>query len=240
MRRRLLIVAAMGVLLFGSLLVVSLVKPEWIEASARTLLRAEIERRVSAEIVSAQDGRIARIANRALAQPPSERRSEGLSSVVANVVTEMREGDCACRADIGRSAQDLAAERSVMLSSASGRLKQAVRATYVDTVRKLHRELRIFAGSNAVVFLLLGVVVWWRGARNALLPALVLIGGAALTGGLYLFGQNWIHTIVFDSYVGYGYIAWLGLAVGFLADIAFNRSRVTQGITNGIASGLHV
>ncbi|MCD9098829.1 hypothetical protein LU699_12505 [Luteimonas fraxinea] len=238
MRRMLLIVSAVGVLLFGSLLVVSLAKPEWIEASARTLLRAEIERRVGAEIAFAQDGRIAGAAHRALAQWPSERTSAVLPTLVATALAEMRDGDCACRAGIGRRVQDVAGERLGKLSTGSGHLKQSVRAAYVDTAGKLHRELRIFAGSNTGVFLLLGVVVWWRDARSVLLPALVLIGGAALTGGLYLFGQNWLHTIVFDSYVGYGYIVWLGLAVGFLADIAFNRGRVTQCITNGIGSAL--
>lgn len=38
MRRILLTVAAVGVLLSGSLCFVSLAKPEWIEASARTLV----------------------------------------------------------------------------------------------------------------------------------------------------------------------------------------------------------
>ncbi len=150
----------------------------------------------------------------------------------------MRDGACACRAGIGRRAQDLAGERLGTLSTGSGRLKQSVRAACVDTAGKLHREPRIFAGSNAGVFLLPGAVVWWRDAGSALSPALVLIGGAALTGGLYLFGQNRLHAIVFDSDVGYGDIVWLGGAAGFLADIAVNRGRVTQCITNGIGSAL--
>jgi len=242
MRRVLLIVSAAGVLLFGSLFVVSLVKPAWIEASARTLLRSEIERRVGMELAFLDGGRIGGPAHRTLAQlrsggAPLPEQSSVLSSVVATVVAEMSNGDCACRVDIARRLQDVVVERFEGLPAHGRSLEQFVRAAYIETAGKLLREVRIFAGSNTGVFLLLGAVVWWRrDARSALLPAIVLIGGALLTGGLYLFGQNWLHTVLFDSYVGYGYIAWLGLAVGFLADIAFNRARVTEGIVNAVGS----
>lgn len=222
-----LVVAAVGGLLFGSLLVVSLANPEWIEAWARTLLRAEIERRVGAEMALAQDGSIA---GGAIARWPGS-------------LLTVRPPSCLprWRPRLQRCAMALAPAVQAFGSDAFNRqraLRQSGRAAYVDTHASCIAELRIFAGGNAGVFLLPGAVVWWRDARSALLPALVLIGGAALTGGLYLFGQSWLHAIVFDSDVGYGDIVWLGGAAGFLADIAVNRGRVTQCITNGIGSAL--
>jgi hypothetical protein len=54
----------------------------------------------------------------------------------------------------------------------------------------------------------------------------------------YLFEQNWFHTILFNDYVGFGYFAYLGVAVAFLADIAFNRARVTTDLINAVLNAV--
>jgi hypothetical protein len=115
-----------------------------------------------------------------------------------------------------------------------------IRTKYMETAEALTREFRIFTGANAAMFALLGLTTRWRKRAGAqlLLPAAVLIGAAAVVGGLYLFSQNWLHTVVFAEYVGLGYFAYLALAVALLADIAFNRARVTTEIVNAILNVL--
>jgi hypothetical protein len=65
-----------------------------------------------------------------------------------------------------------------------------------------------------------------------ILPAIVLVGAVIVTGGLYLFNQNWLHTVVFGQYVGLAYIVYLASAALLLADIVFNRARVTTRLVN--------
>jgi hypothetical protein len=75
-------------------------------------------------------------------------------------------------------------------------------------------------------------VVRRQAKLQLLLPALVVFGAVGLTGGLYLLNQDWLHTIVFGDYVGWGYAAYLSLVAALLADILLNRARVSTRILN--------
>jgi 1,4-dihydroxy-2-naphthoate octaprenyltransferase len=104
----------------------------------------------------------------------------------------------------------------------------------MEVAESLTREFSIFTGANALVFALLGVTVAIRKqARLQLaLPALVLLDAAGLVGYLYIFNQNWLHSVVFGEYVGLAYFGYLAVAATFLADIAFNKARVTTELLN--------
>src|SRR5256885_15548500 len=73
------------------------------------------------------------------------------------------------------------------------------------------REFRIFTASNALVFLALTSVTARRrrAGLQLALPAIVLVTASAVTATLYLFAQDWLHTIVFGSYIGLAYMAYL-------------------------------
>lgn len=64
--------------------------------------------------------------------------------------------------------------------------------------------MRIFSGTNALVFLLLALIAlaWKRRGVQLLAPTVVLVGAAALTGAIYLFNQDWLQTISLNDYVG--------------------------------------
>ena len=72
----------------------------------------------------------------------------------------------------------------------------------------------------------------------SILPAFVLVGAVLLAGGLYLFNQDWLHTIVFGDYLGLGYAAYLALVAAMLADIAFNRARVINVLLNALGAAV--
>ena len=96
--------------------------------------------------------------------------------------------------------------------------------------------MRIFLGSNSVLFLLVVVLAFLkpRAAVQLYLPAVVLIFSTVVSAAIYLFGQNWLFTIIYNDYVGFGYVACVGVLFGFLCDIAFNKARVTTEILNAI------
>lgn len=72
-----------------------------------------------------------------------------------------------------------------------------------------------------------------RNARLHLLPpAALLVCSAFVVGWFYLFEQDWLHTILFNDYVGVWYFAWVGAAFLFVCDAMFNRARVTAQVLN--------
>jgi hypothetical protein len=102
------------------------------------------------------------------------------------------------------------------------------------------RELRIFTASNAIAFALLVVIMLFRRAATLqlFLVAVVLVGAVGVTGGLYIFNQNWLHTIVFSDYVGMAYAVYLAGVSLLFADVVFNRARATTRIVNLIFQSL--
>jgi hypothetical protein len=166
-----------------------------------------------------------RVVQRELEQEIGKHIGSAATRRVAKVVAEMQDPDCPCRSVFVK-----AAARFLKLHAAI----PPIRVHYVRVIRALMRELRIFTAANALVFLLLGITTYARkrAGLQLLLPAAVLLTASTVVAALYLFAQNWLHTIVFHDYVGLGYFAYLSLAVAFLSDIAFNHARVSTHVFN--------
>jgi hypothetical protein len=111
-------------------------------------------------------------------------------------------------------------------------LTYLIQTKYIEVVAALTREFRIFTGANAVVFGLLAAIAYFRPKKTShlVLPTIILIGSTVLAGGIYIFAQDWIHTIVFSDYIGFAYFLYLGLTVAFMTDIFINRGRVSARI----------
>lgn len=114
-------------------------------------------------------------------------------------------------------------------------LDDLIAGHYVDTVDRLLRDLRIFFGSNLVLFAVVGIA----GVLSSVAPALVVPGGllamSTLTAmAIYLFEQNWFYTIIFGAYVGWWYLIWVAIIALFLIDITLNRARVISFICESL------
>lgn len=46
--------------------------------------------------------------------------------------------------------------------------------------------------------------------------------------------KNWLLTILFNDYLGFGYLAYLAVVFALLCDIILNRARVTTTIVNAV------
>jgi hypothetical protein len=138
------------------------------------------------------------------------------------------------RKALRKTDRDIALTEQSIRARVPAKVAALVESAYASVRANLLRELRIFTASNAVAFALLAAVTWFRrgAALHLLLPAFVLVGAVAVTGSLYLFNQDWLHTIVFGDYVGLTYSAYLAAVALLLADVAFNRARVTTQILN--------
>jgi hypothetical protein len=243
-RRGLLLFSLAGFLAFGALWLVAWLQPLVIERFAREAVRKEITARTGEHLDALTDARLTGLALKALGRNEAEiaRTRQALRdrvpAQVDRFMAAVLQPDCPCRARLEETALVITAARLDSLADASRQLRAMVASSYAQARALLLRDIRIFAGTNALAFALLALVVWFRrkAGLQSLLPAVVLGGSVAIAGSAYLFNQDWLHTLLFSDYVGYGYAAWMLVLVALLADIVFNRARVTTELVNAIGS----
>lgn len=242
MRRALLILSLLGFGGFAALLATSFLHPLLLERGARELVRIEVERRVGAKVEALSNSKVADLAGRVLSKVDADiveakrKLSEEVPRRVAAVVSGMLDANCACRKWMREAAVKGQEARIDSLTHMRERLVVLIETTYASVANSLLREVRIVSTANAVAFALLGLIAFTRrgAAIQLLVPAFVLTGAVALTAGMYVFYQNWLHTLVYSDYVGFGYVAYLAVVAGFLADVFLNRSRITTRLVNAL------
>ncbi len=130
---------------------------------------------------------------------------------------------------------DLADARAE-LARTEERIRAFALGEYHAALSELRLDVSIFAGTTLALFLaalLLGV---FKGQASAhLLPiSLVLTGTTLVAGAWYLFGQDWLMTVVLSDYWGMAYPFFAGILATFLLDIAVFRARLTSLVLNGL------
>jgi len=199
------------------------------------LIRYQVEKKVHEKIESLDANFLAKKADRFSQHYRDEitaakrHLAEQLPARIASVIAEMQNLDCECRKKIESRIRKGLEWEIVNAAQAQERLTTLIRTRYMEVATQLTREFRIVTGTNTLVFaLLIAAVLLKRQAGLHLLPsALVLFAAASITIYLYLFNQNWLHTLVFSDYVGFAYIGYLAAVFALLCDIIFNRGRVT-------------
>jgi hypothetical protein len=243
MRTFALTLSFVGLLLFGSVFILSYVHPTFAESAARGVMHFEVERRVGEKLAPLGNSKLMDLARRRMSENSTSeidgQKRQLLTDLhlkVAATAAEMRNANCTCRKAIDKTMTGIVDGKATEIARLNARLAVFIRTKYMEVAESLTREFRIFTGANAAVFGLLGIttVLRRRAGLQLALPSLVLLGAAALVGYFYLFNQNWLHTIFFGDYVGFAYFAYLGMAITFLADIALNRARVTTNLLNGL------
>lgn len=239
-RRIVLAVSAIGCTVFALAFLVSVISPSVVERVAKHAVRYEIEKRIKEKVESLDKPFLLKKAGALSSKHAGDIEQtrhlldQQLPARLAAVIAEMQDADCECRKRI-----ELFFQRGLEAQMASDlaiqdRLTALIRSEYMEVATQLIREFRIFTGTNAMVFaLLLAAVLLKRQANLHLLPStMALLAAAAVTAYLYLFQQDWLHTVLFGDYVGFAYLAYLGGVFALLCDILFNRARITAAMLN--------
>lgn len=237
-----LVLSLLGSAAFGGVLLVSLLQPTWIERGARELIRQQIEHKTGEKLKALDEHFLtarARVFLRGKEQEIEAARkalSAGLPARIAAIAAEMGIPACECRK---RRQQRLELEIGTA-QQMQAQLDALIRRAYMDTAEKLLRELRIFSGANALAFALLGIAALRKpAARLQLLPAAAtLLLATAAASAAYLFGQNWLHTIVFGDYVGWALLGYIALVYAWLCDLLFNRAQVSAHLLSGVGGSV--
>ncbi|MEO0883652.1 MAG: hypothetical protein AAFY34_13125 [Pseudomonadota bacterium] len=163
---------------------------------------------------------------------------QGIDVVIADILA------AACRLDCERREQARQAVEATFESAiarygfAIERVESLVVGEYDDVMNELRFDLGIFSGSNAIalLFALLLSIFRGRAAKHLLPIALTLTGGTLLMIYWYVFGQDWVMTIIFSDYWGWAYSWFLAILCALMIDIAANRARITSFLFNGIGN----
>lgn len=253
LRNGLLAVSAVGILFSGAGLGLTFMDGSRFEDMTRDLVAWQVERKVKefATPPPAEDGgALAALRNRLLAE--IDVAETLLGSDYPERIAERVARECVCQLDIQdreeKQRRFMAAKDRIAASLRSalrgglalnsigtGTLNDLISGYYVETVDGLKRDLRIFFGSNLALYAAVGFGVLFSALGNALvIPAGLLFLGTVVSSGLYLFGQNWLATILFHHWTGFAYLAWVAFITLFLTDVLVNRARVTLRILGSV------
>ncbi|MCF6196928.1 MAG: hypothetical protein L3J50_09530 [Emcibacter sp.] len=163
-----------------------------------------------------------------------------LPKILADQIAKMSNLNCECRQKWeGWLAKSLKIKVTT-IEKAKVKVAEYSQVKYMAIVTKLTRDVRIFFGVNAIVFLLLLLVSFLKpkAVYHLFVPAVLLMISSIFCSYFYIFEQNWFFTILYDDYMGFAYLGYLTVTFSFLCDIIFNKGRVTTEIMNGISSAL--
>lgn len=224
--------------------------PGWVEDFAADYIESEVEGRIDTTIdairPSESENALARLAKSMYEK--NEAQVEQLKSNLRNKVHEqwaaalatVRELDCECREKWENWFKSGFNSNIALLQAANTQLSNFIHSTYMSVATELKRDIRIFTASNAAVFFVLLLVSFLKpqAITHLFLPGALLAVSTLICSYFYIFEQNWLLTIIHSSYLGFAYLAWLGIVFLFLCDIVFNRGRITSAILNTISSAI--
>ncbi|HET9957334.1 MAG TPA: hypothetical protein VFQ61_22705 [Polyangiaceae bacterium] len=155
---------------------------------------------------------------------------EKLARLLAPVLDSLCELDCGEGA-IASTIREGFAESIRSWDLVSARLRSWARGRYSELISQVVADVRVFLWTNAGLLGLAAGILYWRGAgRVAVLFSGVLLVTVAIGAYLYVFGQDWLFTLLFARYLGYGYLGWCALIAVALLDCAFNRGRIVSAL----------
>ena len=159
---------------------------------------------------------------------------------LAAVIAEMRDLDCECRKKDAQIYKEGFEFRLALLQVANEKLQNFMKAKYMEVATELKRDVMIFTGSNTFVFLFLLLISFLKPSAIAhlFLPGVLLVSATLVCSYFYIFEQNWLFTIIFNDYLGFAYLGYVGVVFLFLCDILFNRARVTTEIINAVLNAI--
>jgi len=246
MKISLRIIGLAGTILFGTFLFFTYSLPGYVEEVGKDFIKQQVKDKTTQKIdsitLSKKDNALSKIASKLLEQNQDkvtaikQQLKMKAHDKLADIIAEMRDLDCECRNKYAAFIKKQYQLNLVSLQAANNKLNDFMRTKYMEVVTELKRDVRIFTGSNALIFLLLLIVSFIKpkAVTHLYLPAILLVVSTLICSYFYIFEQNWILTIIYNDYMGYAYLGYIGLLFSILSDIAFNKARITTFIMNRI------
>lgn len=244
------ITGATGTAIFAFFFALTFHTPEWVEDFSAGFIEREVAERVDTAIDSVQpppgDSALSRAASALYAKNEEkiERYRESLREKVhermADAIAQARDLDCESRDKWAQWFKDGTSMQIRLLQKANQGITDFIQSNYARVVADLKRDIRIFTASNALVFLLILALAIGKpqACLQLFVPGILAATSAVVCSYFYIFQQNWLLTILFNDYLGFGYLAYLAVVFALLSDIILNRARATTKIVNAVLNAV--
>ncbi|GAA4821093.1 hypothetical protein GCM10011365_23590 [Marinicella pacifica] len=229
-----------GTALFALLFSVTFLSSDTIEQSAKGFVKYQIEKELKEKQALVTQSSLAdsalKIAGR-LGYEESKIKQDienKLPDKIASVIASMCGYDCEKKKNLAQSITSGYLDRIKNIQLAQHTLADIIKDRYLKIIGELKFDLRIFLGSNLIMFLIVLIVSFAKPKAMAhlFLPSILLLAATAIAGAFYIFGQDWFYTILYNDYMGFAYLAYIGVIFMILLDIVFNKARVTTEVIN--------
>jgi len=224
--RLLRIISFVCFILFTGLLSTSYIQQDNLEASAIHFVKQQIETEIKATYQSHTTSTFkdkAQLLSHQLNQTQQklEIDLDNLPEKISKIVSSMCGYNHVLKRPISEEMTQSLKQKIYRLKSAQDRLKDIVEGKYIEIFGKLLLDIRIFCASNASIFFLIFFIslVTSKNTKFLILPSILLFISTTLASAIYLFGQNWFYTIVYNSYMGFGYLGYIGFIFMQIMDI---------------------
>jgi len=244
------ILSVVGIVLFGAALYLTFSVPGWLENFASSYIEEKLAEKIDLSIdriaPPSREGLLGDLARKAY--EANESKIEAVKAqlrskaheAMADALAQIRDLDCECRAKyVDHFKRGFEFDLS-LLQSANDKIFGTIQSGYLGVVADLKRDIRIFTSSNIAIFALLLLATFLKPNARAhlIIPAALLTASTLICSYFYVFEQNWLMTIIHSDYVGYAYLGYLAVVSFFLADIIFNRARVTTELINAFFNAI--
>jgi hypothetical protein len=239
----------LGIFVFVPLFLFTFADPQLVETSAKSFIEWKLNSETNKKIDSVQLPESSRF-EKLLGNKAKELRKEAeaklakvkqqlkadVPAILSAEIAKMLNVDCECRMKWESKLRNTMELDIVVLEKARSKLIDFGQAKYMEIVEKLTLDVRVFLGTNAVIFIFLLIVSFFKpkAIRHLFLPGILMIVSTVICSYFYIFEQNWFYTIIYNEYTGFGFLAYLTFVFAILSDIAFNKARITTEILNGI------
>mgnify|MGYP000002896104 CR=1 FL=1 len=230
-----------GLILFGLLFGLTYGLPGAVEESAKGFVQKQITIEVEEKYLQAKESSVTQKALSIASKLGFEKEQivsdleNDLPNKIATVIANMCGYDCEKKKALAASITKSYVGKIANIEVAHYNLGEVVEGKYMEIVKNLRFDLRIFLGTNTAMFLILVIAAYMKPkavTTQLFLPGMLLLTATIISSTIYIFGQDWFYTILYNDYMGFGYIAYLSIIFGFLMDVAFNKAQVTSDILN--------
>ena len=237
----------LGILLFGFLFSFTYGVPDAIEKSAKNFIKSQIEKEIKEKYQQSEKAQSIKekailLANKYGVEEEqlNQYLKEKLPEKIASVIASMCGYDCEKEKELAVSITKGYLNKIANLKIAQQNLGDIIKSKYLEIVRNLKIDVRIFMGSNFAMFAILLLVSFLKpnAIAHLFLPGVFLFTSTIISSCIYIFGQDWFYTIIYNDYMGFGYFVYILVIFGFLMDITFNKARVTTEIINAILNAI--
>ena len=240
----------LSVLVYGVAFVYSFTSPQTIEKNARGFIKEQVSKKTHEKIENIgqkhKDNKFVKLSSRIFKKKKEKLKlyKEALKYKVdeklAMVMAKMLDLNCSCRQKYKGVFHDLITTKITNLKTATKTLEAFMTQKYIYVVNNIIKDFRIFLGSSFVVLLIMLFLLFSKpqvGIQVNMLAGLMLLS-TVISSYFYIFKQNWFYTIIYNDFVGFSYLVYLGIIFLFLCDIIFNKARITTEVVNVILNAI--